>query len=79
MRGLRKQYLKESRISYIISHNKKLINTCNVLLHSMSETSIPLDKATRDRLKSYGKKGETWIALLNRMLDEYDEMKLEKK
>ena len=42
------------------------------LLFTMAETSIPLDKATRDRLKDFGKKGETWIELLNRLMDEVD-------
>lgn len=41
----------------------------------MSETSIPLDFATRDRIRSLGSKGETWIALVNRILDEYEELK----
>jgi len=43
----------------------------------MSETSIPLDKITRDRLKSFGKKGETWIVLINRILDEYEALKMD--
>ena len=42
------------------------------LLYTMAETSIPLDKATRDRLKDFGKKGETWIELLNRLMDEIE-------
>lgn len=45
------------------------------LLHTMSETSIPLDKATRDRLRTYGQKGETYIEILNRLMNKYDECK----
>jgi hypothetical protein len=36
----------------------------------MSETSIPLDKATRDRVRLHGQKGETYVQILNRILDE---------
>jgi hypothetical protein len=57
-----------------ISNDEKLINMISALLLIMSETSIPLDRATRDRLKSYGKKGETWIELINRILDERKEI-----
>ena len=32
-------------------------------------TTIPLRKATRDRLKGMGGKGETYDAILNRLLD----------
>lgn len=32
-------------------------------------TTIPLQKRTRDRLRAYGRKGETYDALLNRLLD----------
>jgi hypothetical protein len=49
----------------------------SALLQNMSETSIPLDRATRDRLKSFGKKGETWIELINRILDEREKMEAE--
>ena len=41
----------------------------------MSETSIPLDFATRDRLRSLGSKGETWIVLVNKILDVYERCK----
>ncbi|MEA3199666.1 MAG: hypothetical protein QOE90_1094 [Thermoplasmata archaeon] len=34
-------------------------------------TTIPLTKATRDRLRSLGKKGETYDELLNRLMDVY--------
>jgi len=34
-------------------------------------TTIPLRKATRDRLRSLGKKGESYDALLHRLMDEY--------
>jgi len=33
-------------------------------------TTIPITKKTKERLKKYGKMGETWDALLNRILDE---------
>lgn len=35
-------------------------------------TTIPLTKATRDRLRKAGKKGESYDALLNRMLDQIE-------
>lgn len=35
-----------------------------------SETSIKLSMVTRDRLKDYGKKGETYDALINRFFDD---------
>ena len=34
-------------------------------------TTVPLTKTTRDRLRSLGKKGESYDALLNRLMDEY--------
>ena len=37
----------------------------------MARTTIPLTPETRDRLKALGKKGETYDALLNRLLDHY--------
>ncbi len=33
-------------------------------------TSIPIKKKTRDELRRYGKKGETWDELINRLLSE---------
>jgi len=41
----------------------------------MSETSIPLDRKTRDRIRSLGVKGETWIELINRIIDENEYQK----
>lgn len=35
-------------------------------------TTIPLTKATRDRLRAMGQKGETYDALLNRLMDVHD-------
>ena len=32
-------------------------------------TTIPLTKRTRDRLRAIGRKGESYDALLNRMMD----------
>jgi hypothetical protein len=34
-------------------------------------TTIPLTKLTRDRLRSLGKKGESYDVLLNRLMDVY--------
>lgn len=34
-------------------------------------TTIPLTKATRDRLRALGRKGETYDALLNRLIEVY--------
>jgi predicted CopG family antitoxin len=39
----------------------------------MSEaTTIPVTKDVRDRLKQYGKKGETYSDILRRLMDEID-------
>jgi hypothetical protein len=39
----------------------------------MSEaTTIPVTKKVRDRLKEYGKKGETYNDILKRLMDEVD-------
>lgn len=39
----------------------------------MSEaTTIPVTKDVRDRLKQYGKKGETYSDILKRLMDEVD-------
>jgi len=38
----------------------------------MAETTVPMSKATRDRLKKKGKKGESYDTLLNRLLDQLD-------
>ena len=33
------------------------------------KTTIPLFKGTRDRVKDFGKKGESWDSLMNRIMD----------
>ncbi len=38
----------------------------------MAVTTIKISPETRDRLKSVGMKGETYDALLNRLLDEIE-------
>ena len=38
----------------------------------MTVTTIKVSPATRDRLKALGTKGETYDALLNRLLDEIE-------
>lgn len=44
------------------------------LLLTMSEpTSIPLTKEIRDRLRTYGQKGETYGDILTKLMDIYDE------
>lgn len=40
------------------------------------DTSIPLKKAVRDRLKGYGQKGETYNDILTRLMDVYDEWEM---
>lgn len=45
----------------------------------MSETSIPSSKGVRDRLKDYGKKGETYDDILTRLMDTYDKVKESEK
>lgn len=37
----------------------------------MPRTTISLDTETRDRLKSLGRKGETYDELVNRLIDHY--------
>jgi hypothetical protein len=41
----------------------------------MATTTIPLEKVTRDRLRSLGKKGETYDQILKRLMSvaEYEE------
>ncbi len=41
----------------------------------MARTTISLDTETRDRLKSLGRKGETYDELLNRLIDHYQKAK----
>lgn len=40
-------------------------------------TTIPLTRETRDRLRAAGRKGETYDALLNRLLDVYENRTVE--
>lgn len=40
-------------------------------------TTIPLTKATRDRLRLLGRKGETYDQLLTRLMDSYEEKLVE--
>jgi hypothetical protein len=42
----------------------------------MATTTIPVEKDTRDRLRSFGKKGETYDEILKRLMSlaEYEEM-----
>jgi len=46
----------------------KYINYVNLII--IMNTTIPITKKTKERLKKYGKMGETWDSLLNRILDE---------
>ncbi len=41
----------------------------------MATTTIPLEKETRDRLRSFGRKGETYDQILKRLMSvaEYEE------
>lgn len=38
----------------------------------MAITTIQLEEKTRDRLKEFGKKGESYDELLNKILDDYE-------
>jgi len=42
------------------------------MVRNPEETSIPLMKSTRERLKTYGQKGVKWDTLLNDLMDEVD-------
>jgi len=44
----------------------------------MSPTTIALDDETRDRLKQLGGKGETYDAIVRRLIDAYIEQRHEK-
>jgi len=44
------------------------------MARNTEETSIPLKKSTRARLKKYGQKGATWDKLLNDLMDEVDNL-----
>ena len=39
------------------------------MIHMRETTTIPLSKETRDLLKSYGRKGETYDELIRRLLE----------
>jgi len=39
--------------------------------------NLSLDEPTRERIKAVGKKGETYIQVINRILDENENMKKE--
>ena len=45
----------------------KYINYMNLII--IMNTTIPITKKTKERLKKYGKMGETWDSLINRVLD----------
>lgn len=40
-------------------------------------TTIPLDKTTRDRLRLYGVKGQTWNTILIELMNEIDKLRKE--
>lgn len=40
-------------------------------------TTVQLDEETRERLKKFGKKGETYDEILNRMMDYLRELEVE--
>ena len=44
----------------------------NTIPHIMARTSIGVETETRERLLSYGRKGETYDELVNRLLDMID-------
>lgn len=39
----------------------------------LAKTSIQLEEETRDKLKSIGKKGESYDTIINRLLKDYKE------
>ncbi len=36
------------------------------------KTTVPMKKVSRDRVRSYGRKGESWDSLANRIMDELE-------
>jgi len=42
----------------------------DVIIPIKDKTTIPIKKITRDRIKMYGRKGESWDDLMNRIMDE---------
>jgi hypothetical protein len=45
---------------------------------SSNDTSIPLKKDTRERLKEYGMKGESYDKILNKLMDAYSDYERER-
>jgi hypothetical protein len=43
-----------------------------IVASTNDQTTIPATKAVRDRLKSYGRKGETYSEILERLMDAVD-------
>jgi len=62
----------ESQVRLVINDYKELIGTCN---RPRMTTTIPLEKETRERLRSLGRKGETYDQVLKRLISiaEYEE------
>jgi uncharacterized FlgJ-related protein len=42
------------------------------------DTNIPVKKVTRERLKEYGQKGESYDKILNKLMDAYSDYEREK-
>jgi|WetSurMetagenome_2_1015567.scaffolds.fasta_scaffold05947_3 hypothetical protein len=41
-----------------------------IIAEEDKKTTIPIKMRTRDRIKAYGKKGESWDGLMNRIMDD---------
>jgi len=62
----------ESQVRLVINDYKQLIGTYS---RACMTTTIPLEKETRERLRSLGRKGETYDQVLKRLISiaEYEE------
>ena len=55
----------------------RVITGYDIVLTVMPRTTVPLEQRTRDRLKRYGSKGESYDQVLNRLMDFLEELDLE--
>jgi hypothetical protein len=49
------------------------------MIHMGGTTTIPLSKETRDLLKKYGQKGETYDELIRRLLETAEQVEFAKR
>lgn len=47
------------------------------MVRNAEDTTLPLKKGTKERLGTFGNKNESWDKLLNRLMDEIKNAKLQ--